>query len=292
MITVRKASKNQLVRRILKDPFALIGLILLLLFLIVAIFANFLAPYDAYEIIRAENGEIKKLYTPSIEHPFGTTNIGRDLFSQVIFGTRTAISVGFIAALLVTFVGVMVGLISGYFGGITDIILMRIVDVFYAIPFIPFVIVLVALLKPSIWNVILAISLLSWRTVARIIRSQVLTIAKRPFIKAAIVSGAGHLRIMVRYILPSVLPIALLEMAFIVNSAIMTEASVSFLGLGDPNVISWGQILHTNFLTGHSQTAWWWVAPPGIAIVLLLLSIFFLTRSFEEVIHPRLKRRS
>ena len=137
-----------------------------------------------------------RLEPPSWAHPYGTTDVGRDIFSQVILGTKTALMVGFLAAFLVTFVGSVVGIISGYFGGIVDTILMRIVDFFYAIPFIPFVIVLAAILKPSIWNVILAVSMLSWRTVARIVRSQVLSIARRPYIKAAKVSGAGHLRIM------------------------------------------------------------------------------------------------
>src|SRR5699024_3657724 len=156
-------------------------------------------------------------HKPSADHWFGTTNYGRDVFSQVIAGTRTAIIVGGLAAILVTLAGTTIGIVSGYFGGWVDSLLMRIVDIFYAIPFIPFVIVLVALMKPSLWNVILAVSLLSWRTVARLVRSQVLSVSKRPFIKAARVAGASNGRIMFKYILPNVVPIALLEMAFMVN---------------------------------------------------------------------------
>src|SRR5699024_7236338 len=163
----------------------------ILFFLLVAIFGDMIAPYDVDEMHRDANGDIKKVHKPSADHWFGTTNYGRDVFSQVIAGTRTAIIVGGLAAILVTLAGTTIGIVSGYFGGWVDSLLMRIVDIFYAIPFIPFVIVLVALMKPSLWNVILAVSLLSWRTVARLVRSQVLSVSKRPFIKAARVAGAS-----------------------------------------------------------------------------------------------------
>ncbi len=278
-------------KNIVSDKLALTGCFILIVFIIVALFANFIAPYDINEMHRDAQGEIKRLQPPSSEHLFGTTNVGRDIFSQVVQGAKTALMVGILAAVLVTFVGTTVGVISGYYGGWVDTLLMRIVDIFYAIPFIPFVIVLVTLLEPSIWNVILAVSLLSWRTVARIVRSQVLSVSKRPFIKAARISGASNFRIMWKYVLPNVVPLALLEMAFMVNWAITAEASVAFLGLGDPEVPSWGQILHLAFLTGNSRDAWWWMMPPGLAIVLLLVSIFFIARALESVVNPRLRSR-
>ncbi|TVR53466.1 MAG: ABC transporter permease [Spirochaetaceae bacterium] len=274
-----------------RDRLAMVGVALLLFFIFVGVFADQLAPHGPRDRSYNEDGRIRRLEAPSWDHPFGTTDVGRDIFSQVILGTRTALTVGFLAAILVTFVGSVVGIISGYFGGWVDTVIMRVVDFFYGIPFIPFVIVLAAILTPSMWNIILAVSLLSWRTVARIVRSQVLSIAQRPFIKAARVAGAGHLRIMFRYILPNVIPLVLLEMAFMVNWAIMAEASVAFLGFGDPRVVSWGQILHINFVSGYSRIAWWWTGPPGIAIVLLLLSIFFVARSLEAVVDPRLRKR-
>lgn len=274
-----------------RDKLALFGVIVILMFVIVALFGDAIATHDVSEINRDDSGEVIRLQPPSKDHYFGTTNTGRDIFSQVVQGTKTAMIVGIIAATLVTFVGTTIGIVSGYFGGWIDSLLMRIVDIFYSIPFIPFVIVLVALLEASIWNIILAVSLLSWRTVARLIRSQVLSIVKRPFVKAARVVGAGHLRIMFRYILPGVIPLALLEMAFMVNWAITAEASVAFLGFGDPAVTSWGQILQENFATGNSRSAWWWVIPPGLAIILLLVSVFFVARALEEVVNPRLRRR-
>lgn len=274
-----------------RDKLALFGVVVLIIIILIGVFADVIAPYEPLERHYNDSGKIRRLESPSREHWFGTTDIGRDIFSQVVLGTRTAILVGILAAVLVTIVGSSVGIISGYFGGITDSILMRIVDFFYAIPFIPFVIVLSAVLNPSIWNIILAVSMLSWRTVARMVRSQVLSIAKRPFIKAAKVSGAGDLRIMFKYILPNVVPIILLEMAFMINWAIMAEASIAFLGFGDPDKQSWGQILHFSFTTGNSRNAWWWTAAPGVAIVLLLVSIFFVARALEEVVDPRLRRR-
>ncbi len=276
---------------LVRDKLALTGAILIMLFLIVAIFGDVIAPYDVEEMHRDSSGEIKKVEKPSSDHWFGTTNYGRDVYSQVIAGTRTAMIVGGLAAILVTLAGTTIGIVSGYFGGWIDSLLMRIVDIFYAIPFIPFVIVLVALMKPSLWNVILAVSLLSWRTVARLVRSQVLSVSQRPFIKAARVSGASNGRIMFKYILPNVVPIALLEMAFMVNYAITAEASIAFLGFGDPDATSWGQIIHYAFINGYSREAWWWIAPPGIAIVLLLVSVFFVARSLEEVVNPRLRKR-
>lgn len=294
--TLQKQSNSQSVFRLFlknlkRDRLALFGVLLLMFFLAVAAFSENIAPHGPRDRHYNEAGTIRRLEPPSAEHPFGTTDVGRDIYSQVILGTRTALTVGLLAAFLVTVVGSLVGIISGYYGGWVDTVIMRVVDFFYAIPFIPFVIVLSAVLKPSIWNVILAVSLLSWRTVARLVRSQVLSIAKRPFIKAGKVAGASNIRIMFRYILPNVIPLIMLEMAFMVNWAIAAEASIAFLGFGDPSVPSWGQILHIVFTTGNSRVAWWWVTAPGLAIVLLLLSIFFVARALEEVVDPRLRRR-
>lgn len=282
---------RQFLKNLRRDKLAMIGALLLVFFIFVAIFAGSLAPHGARDRHYNEARKIRRLEPPSWAHPFGTTDVGRDIFSQVILGTKTALTVGVLAAILVTAVGSVVGIVAGYYGGLADVIIMRVVDFFYAIPFIPFVIVLAAVTKPSMWNVILAVSLLSWRTVARLVRSQVLSISKRPYIKAGRVAGASNLRLMFRYILPNVVPLILLEMAFMVNWAITAEASIAFLGFGDPNVPSWGQILHIASSTGNARVAWWWVLAPGMAIVLLLMSIFFVARALEEVVDPRLRRR-
>jgi len=281
-------SGGQVLRALLRDRLALAGIIIVGGFVLLAVFAPWIAPYDPDTIHRVD-GRVARLQPPSSQFWLGTTNLGRDVFSQVVMGSRIALQVGLLAAAMVTFVGTNVGLIAGYFGGRIDSFLMRIVDILYGIPFTPFVILLVSLLEPSVWNIIIAVSLLTWRTVARISRAQVLSLAERPFVKAARVAGASHLRIMYRHILPNILPIALLEMSFVVAWAIIAEASVSFIGFGDPRAVSWGKILHSAFIAGAVRTAPWWVAPPGIAIVLLVLGVYFITRGLESVVNPRLR---
>lgn len=277
-------------RIFMKNRMAVLGLVILLFFFIIGILAPLLTTHDATAMNRLENGRPARLQSPSITFFFGTTDLGRDVYSQIVMGTRVALLVGFLTALIVTFIGTTIGLISGYYGGWIDNLLMRFVDILYSIPFIPFVIVLVSLLKPSLWNIILAIALLTWRSVTRIVRSQVLSLVQRPYVKAARVAGASDFRIIFVHIAPNVLPLAFLEMAFMIGWAIIAESSVSFIGFGDPSLISWGQILHASFLSGAVRTAWWWVIPPGLAIVILVTSVFMITTGLEDVNNPRLRR--
>lgn len=234
---------------------------------------------------------VTRLAPPSREHWFGTDHLGRDLFSQNVHGSQIALLVGFLGATLVVLIGTNVGLIAGYYRGRTETILMRTVDVMYGIPFEPFALILVLLFQPSLTIVILAVSLLTWRTVARLIRSQVLSLRERPFVKAARVAGASDLRIMYLHIFPNVLPLVFLELAIIVGVSIIAEATLSFLGLGPPQSISWGGILHDARLSGAWRTAWWWNLPPGILIMTTVLSVFFISRSLEVVANPRLRAR-
>lgn len=277
-------------KTLMRDKMAIAGVTILLFFVFVAIFAPALATHDPNKILRVD-GKIARLHPPSADFLFGTTDMGRDVFSQVVMGSRIALIIGILAALLVTFVGTNIGIWAGYYGGWIDNLLMRMVDIIYGIPFIPFVIILVSLLEPSTFNIILAISILTWRTTARVIRSQVLSLVERPYIKAAKVAGASNFRIMYRHILPNVMPIAFVNMSFTIGWAIISEASVSFVGLGDPRVISWGKVLHAAFMSGAVRFAPWWVAAPGIAIVLLVMSVFFIQRSLEVIVNPRLKGR-
>ncbi len=234
---------------------------------------------------------VDRLARPSADHWFGTDHIGRDLYSQNVYGSQIALMVGFIAAGLVVLIGTNVGLIAGYFRGRTESVLMRTVDVLYGIPTEPFALILVLLFGPSLLIIILAIALLTWRTVARLIRSQVLSLRERPFVKAARVAGASHLRIMYLHIFPNVLPLVFLELAIITGAAIIAEATLSFLGLGAPQSISWGGILHDARLSGAWRTAWWWNLPPGAFIMLTVMSVFFISRSLEVIANPRLRAR-
>ena len=234
---------------------------------------------------------VDRLAPPSADHWFGTDHIGRDLYSQNVYGSQIALMVGFIAAGLVVLIGTNVGLIAGYFRGRTESVLMRTVDVLYGIPTEPFALILVLLFGPSLLIIILAIALLTWRTVARLIRSQVLSLRERPFVKAARVAGASDLRIMYLHIFPNVLPLVFLELAIITGAAIIAEATLSFLGLGAPQSISWGGILHDARLSGAWRTAWWWNLPPGAFIMLTVMSVFFISRSLEVIANPRLRAR-
>ena len=273
-----------------RDKMAVTGLCLLTFFVLIGALAPVLAPYDPNQVHRNQSGTILVLQPPSWRHPFGTTNLGRDVLSMTIMGTRVALLVGVLAALLVTLIGTSLGLVSGYHGGWVDSLIMRVVDILYGIPLLPSVLVLVVLLGPNFWNFVIVVTLLSWRSTARIIRSQVLSIKERPFVKAAKVTGASTFRILFVHIAPNILPLALLEMALAVGWVIVTEASLSFVGFGDPQLLSWGQVLHMAFLTGSARSAWWWIIPPGLAIMLVLLGVFFATRALEEIVNPRLRQ--
>lgn len=273
-----------------QDRFALVGLLIYIFFFIIAIFAPVLAPYDPHEMIR-EDGRIAFSRPPSDQFLLGTTNMGRDIFSQLIYGARPALAVGFSAAVSVMVLGTLVGLLAGYFGGRVDSFLMRIADVAFGIPFDPFVIVLVGFLGPSVWNIVFAMALLLWRDTARIIRSQVLTLKQRTFIEAARVSGASHLRIIFVYIMPNILPLSFLYGSLAIGWAILTEAAVSFLGFGDPNAVSWGYMLHDAYVSqALSRGAFYWLVPPGLCIMLVVMAGFYIGRGSEEILQPKLRK--
>jgi len=277
--------------KMIRKPMGLFGVLVLLSFLIVAIFVPYITPYNPMEY-QYVDGKLARSLPPSTRFWLGTTHYGRDVFSQIIAGSRVALIVGFTAALFLTFIGTNVGLLAGYFGGKLDDVLMRTNDIAFGIPFVPFAIILIALTGPSIWNIIITISILMWRTTARVIRSQVLSLRERPFIMAARVSGASHLRIMYVHLLPNVLPMSFLYIALGIAWATLAEASLSFLGFGDPRMVSWGQILYDAFLTGSARTNWWNILPPALCISLFVISAFMIGQVYEEVVNPRLRKRS
>jgi len=279
------------IRFLKQDKLRMIGISIFLFFLVIAIFAAYIAPYNPMEMNFDGDGNLKRLQPPSKDHLLGTTYMGRDVFSQMIIGSRIALLVGILSAFCVVFIGTSIGLISGYYGGKIDNIIMRIVDIIYGIPFLPFALILVAILGPGVKNIIIAIVLITWRNTARVIRSQVLTLKTRTFIEAAKVSGAGDLRIIYKYIAPNVMPLSIVYISLTMGSAIMAEVSLSFLGYGDPLLPSWGKILYSCYSSQAMFVAWWWMVPPGIAIILLVLSGFLMGRGLEEIANPKLRIR-
>jgi peptide/nickel transport system permease protein len=274
-----------------RDRFALAGVIIYGVMIFIAIFAPVLAPHDPQAVMEQEGIWLTNK-EPSGEFWLGTTNIGRDIFSQLIYGTRPALLVGFSAAFFVAFIGTIVGLIAGYFGGWVDGALMRLTDIAFGIPFLPFVIVLVAFLDPSIWNIVLAMALLLWRDTARVIRSQVLTVRERAFVQAAQISGASAWRTIFLYIAPNILSLSFLYGTLAIGWAILTEASVSFLGFGDPTVVSWGFMLQDAYVSqALARGAYYWFVPPGVCIMLVVMAGFFIGRGYEELLFPRLRER-
>lgn len=275
---------RQTIELIASDWLGRIGLVILGMIILTAIFAPFIAPHDP-----TEKDFGNSLAEPSLEHPAGTDDAGRDIFSQAIFATRPALIIGLIAALLVTGLGTGIGLIAGYFGGYIDDALMRLVDFTYGIPLLPTLIILLTLLEGSIVTIILGITFILWRGTARVIRSRVLTLKEMPYIKSARAAGANNFRIMVYHILPNVIPLSVLYASFAVGWAILAEANVSFLGYGDPNVVTWGRML---LLARQSQALilglWWWFFVPGLMIMLLVISVFMIGRAYEEAVNPEL----
>lgn len=260
------------------------GLTVLGIFCFMAIFGSLIAPYDP------DASSLDVLAPPSSDHLLGTTEQGSDVLSQLLVGARVSIVVGFAAAIISAVLGSAVGLAAGYFGGWTDRILDALENWFLVIPTLPLMIVLARLLDPSLGVLILVIGLTSWAGTGRIVRAQVLTLRERSFVERARALGARDTYIIRTHILPNTAPLIFANTVLIVAVAILSEAALSFLGLGDPTQISWGTMLENAFESGApSAEAWWYVIPPGLCITTLVLSVAVLGYLFEEYINPRLR---
>ncbi|MEW5936527.1 MAG: ABC transporter permease [Candidatus Thermoplasmatota archaeon] len=221
----------------------------------------------------------------------GTDSVGHDILTHLIYGSQIAFLVGILSALITVVMGTLIGLISGYYGGLLDTLLMRLTDIVLVIPGLPIILIAIQIWGPSIWTIIILLSVLSWPGIARVIRAQTLSLKERPFIDAARIGGSSDMRIILRHLAPNVLPFTFLYMTLIVAGAIITEAALSFLALGDPKVVSWGQMLSTIQTSGNTLSAWWWLLPPGVSITLLSLGFYLVGRAVDEIVNPRLRRR-
>jgi len=231
------------------------------------------------------------VYASGNRYLLGTDVFGHDIFSQLVYATRIELIVGIVAALIAVGVGTGIGLISGYYGGWVDTILMRITDIFLTLPVLVIILLMAAILGGSIINIIIIIALFSWSGIARVIRAQTLSLKTRSFIDAARISGATDSKIILRHLAPNVLPFTFLYMTFTTSGAIITEAILAFLGFGDPRIVTWGMMLQYLRISGNTLTAPWWLLPPGVAITLLSLSFYLIGRAFDEVVNPRLRSR-
>jgi len=275
-------------RGFLRKPSGVLGLVMLSFILSIAIFAPWIAPYDPYQIVEATTADV--LAPPSPAHLLGQDDSGKDVLSSVIYGARISLMVGFSASFIVVVMGTIVGMVSGYAGGWVDILLMRITDAILVVPQLPLMLVIIAVAGRGITNIILVIGFLSWTYAARVVRSQVLSVKERQFIMRARAIGVGHFRIMAVHILPQVIPVIFAEGILDISYAILSEATLSFLGLGDPTLISWGSILNRAFLRGAvTRGAWWFLIPPGLALAWVTLSLNFIGNALQELINPRLQ---
>jgi peptide/nickel transport system permease protein len=275
------------IRKYLRNPMGVIGALMLLSVVIVAVFAPWLAPYDPKERVEVVPDDI--LAPPDAQHLLGRDDAGKDVLSQLIYGARVSLIVGFTASFMSMFIGTTVGLIAGYYGGRIGNLLMRVVDFLMVIPDLPLMLVIIAVMGRGLLNIILVIGLLGWTYTARLVRSQVLSVKERQFILRARSLGASGRRIILRHILPQVLPLIIAQAVLDISVAILAESSLAFLGLGDPTLISWGMMLNFAFERAISRQAWWFLLPPGFAIVWVSLSLILIGNTLDEIVNPRLR---
>jgi len=270
-------------KRYSRNKGAVVGLAILAVVLATAIFAPLLIPTSPWEMAGAP-----------FQHPFdpefllGTDTLGRDILSGIVHGARVSLLIGFVATLVAVLIGVVLGALAGYYGGLIDDLLMRFTEFFQTIPSFVFAVVLVAIFTPSIASIVAAIAIVSWPAVARLVRGEFLTLRTREFVQASVVLGQPARHIIFVEILPNAVSPIIVAGSLMVATAILTESSLSFLGLGDPNLMSWG------FMIGAARTvirtAWWMSFFPGLAILLTVLALNLVGEGLNDALNPRLSR--
>jgi peptide/nickel transport system permease protein len=269
----------------------MIGLGILVAAVLMAIAAPLLADEAGLRAINVTHNPT--FANPSEFGPLGTDSLGRDVMTQFIWGARTSLLVGLAATILAILIGSIVGITAGFYGGKIGGVLMRITEWFLVIPFLPLAIVLAAILGPSVRNIILVIGITSWPSTARLISAQVLTLRERDYVDRSRALGASNWHLMTRHIVPNVSPLILANTTLTVPIVILSEATLSFLGLGDPTNPSWGKMLDDAFETGAvTAEAWWVFIPPGLGILLVALAFTLCGTALEEILDPRLRDRN
>ena len=263
---------------------ALAGSILVLLLFVVSFFAPWFSPYDPEAIdLRLVLAE------PSLSHPFGTDQLGRDVLARMIWGARISLKVGFVATGIAVLIGIVLGAVAGYYGRWVDTAIMRFVDIMLCFPTFFLILAVIAFLEPSIWNIMAVIGLTGWMSIARLVRADFISLKERDFVKAARVIGAGDLRIIFLHILPNAMASVLVAATLGVAGAILTESALSFLGIGvQPPTPSWGNILTAG--KDNIDIAWWLSLYPGLAILITVLGYNLLGEGIRDSLDPRLRK--
>jgi peptide/nickel transport system permease protein len=268
----------------------LVGLAILGFFVFVALAAPLLANAEGLQVTKATGGVLE---APSSEFWLGTDDNGRSVLTLLIWGSRVSMFVGLFATVISMVLGTVIGLVAGYFPGRTGAVFSRLTEWFLVIPFLPLAIVLATVLGRSLVNIAVVIGVTSWPSTALLIRSQTLSIKERPYLERAQVLGAGRWHQISHHILPNVVPLVFANTTLTVAIAILSETTLSFLGLGDPTRISWGTMLEDAYNVGAVTTgSWWFLIPPGVCVVCVVLAFTLVGQALEEVLNPRLKSRS
>ena len=276
---------NRFWRRFSKNKSAVFGLIILFLVILMAVIANWIYPDDPFRLAG------KPMSSPGTNgFLLGSDTLGRDVAAGIAHGAKTSILIGLLATIAAVFIGIIFGALAGYYGGVIDDALMRVTEIFQTIPSFVFAILLVAIMKPSIESIVIAITVVSWPAVARLVRGEFMSLKNREFVQACHTLGMNDSRIMMREILPNCLSPIIVIGSLMVATAILIESGLAFLGLGDPNIMSWG------FQIGAGRTmlrsAWWVCTFPGIAILITVLAINLVGEGLNDAFNPRLRERN
>lgn len=272
--------------RLKRNKLAMIGFIIIIIMSLAAIFAPYLTPYerDAVDLL---NSNAK----PDAEHLLGTDALGRDMLTRLLYGARISLTVGFVATGLRVVIGIILGGIAGYYGGKIDGIIMRIADVFACLPFLPIAITFVAIMGPSIYNMMFVLAILGWPGLARIVRAEILSLREREFMEAATALGISDFRKIVAHLLPNTMASVIVSATIGIAGAILTESALSFLGLGvAPPTPSWGNMLTDAQNQYVLKNRWWQWMPPGFAIFVTVMSLNLLGDGLRDALDPRLKQ--
>lgn len=273
-------------RQFRRNPLAMFGMVVLLGFIAVAILAPQIAPFP-----KGYGQPDDLMRPPTAQHWFGTDDLGLDIFAETVWGTRVTMYVGLMASALALSIGVPIGLAGAFYQGKVDAVLTGLTDIFLSLPVLPLMILMAAVMGSTLVNVAIVIGIFSWPQIARVVRGVTLATVEQPFTEAALALGGSNAHILWRHLLPNAVPTLVINVVLTVSRAVISEAGLSFLGLGDPLQWSWGRILQNAQRSGAFVTAWWQALFPSLAILLLVISSTFVGTTLNEIFNPRLKRR-